>query len=129
MPNSITNYGTEVCGTLTRRHDSSPCADRGQNVVAQPCTIGFKAGQSPDGGLGLEREVCPTLAAQPSALEPTVCHTFRPGGPIETYIGQIGTTERLGNAFWREVAYTLQTAGGDASPTIIQQKIAGRGNR
>lgn len=37
MPNTITNYGTEVCGTLTRRHDSSPCADRRQNVVAQPC--------------------------------------------------------------------------------------------
>lgn len=38
------------------------------------CVIGFKAGQSPDGGLGLEREVCPTLSATPSALEPTVCH-------------------------------------------------------
>lgn len=37
MPNTITNYGTEVCGTLTRRHDSSPYYQGGQDVVAQPC--------------------------------------------------------------------------------------------
>lgn len=29
----MTQYGEEVAGTLTARHDSSPCADRGQNVV------------------------------------------------------------------------------------------------
>jgi len=34
--------------------------------------IGFKAGQSADGGLGDEREVSPTLSHKPSALEPTV---------------------------------------------------------
>ena len=28
-----TQFGTDIAGTLTRRHDSSPCADRGQNVV------------------------------------------------------------------------------------------------
>lgn len=28
-----TQYGEELAGTLTARHDSSPCADRGQNVV------------------------------------------------------------------------------------------------
>lgn len=28
-----TQYGDEVAGTLTARADSSPCADRGQNVV------------------------------------------------------------------------------------------------
>ena len=35
-------------------------------------TIGFKAGQSKDGGLGDEREVSPTLSHKPSALEPTL---------------------------------------------------------
>lgn len=30
---AITQYGTEIAGTLTARHDSSPCSDRGQNVV------------------------------------------------------------------------------------------------
>ena len=29
----ITQYGKELAGTLTARHDSSPCADRGQNIV------------------------------------------------------------------------------------------------
>lgn len=31
----ITQFG-DMAGTLTARHDSSPCADRGMNVVAQP---------------------------------------------------------------------------------------------
>ena len=29
----MTQYGEEVAGTLTARHDSSPCADRGQSVL------------------------------------------------------------------------------------------------
>ncbi|EKR1420444.1 Dam family site-specific DNA-(adenine-N6)-methyltransferase [Salmonella enterica subsp. diarizonae serovar 50:z:z52] len=29
-----TQYGDEIAGTLTARHDSSPCADRGMNVLA-----------------------------------------------------------------------------------------------
>ena len=40
----------------------------GRNAVA----VGFKAGQSANGGLGIEEEVCPTQSHQPSALEPTV---------------------------------------------------------
>lgn len=31
---SQTQYGGETAGTLTARHDSSPCADRGMNVLA-----------------------------------------------------------------------------------------------
>lgn len=38
-------------------------------------TIGFKAGQSKDGGLGDEREVSPTLSHKPSALEPTLAQS------------------------------------------------------
>jgi DNA (cytosine-5)-methyltransferase 1 len=34
----ITQFGS-IAGSLTARHDSSPCADRGQNVVAQPMTF------------------------------------------------------------------------------------------
>ncbi|HEY2454104.1 MAG TPA: Dam family site-specific DNA-(adenine-N6)-methyltransferase [Scandinavium sp.] len=30
---SETQYGSELAGTLTARHDSSPCADRGMNVL------------------------------------------------------------------------------------------------
>jgi DNA (cytosine-5)-methyltransferase 1 len=35
-PIITTQYG-EIAGTLTARHDSSPCADQGQNVVAFSC--------------------------------------------------------------------------------------------
>jgi DNA (cytosine-5)-methyltransferase 1 len=39
----ITQYGN-VAGTLSARHDSSPCADRGQNMVAQPVYLGNAEG-------------------------------------------------------------------------------------
>jgi DNA (cytosine-5)-methyltransferase 1 len=39
----VTQFG-EIAGSLTARHDSSPCADRGQNVVAQP--VAFQSSQS-----------------------------------------------------------------------------------
>jgi DNA (cytosine-5)-methyltransferase 1 len=41
---ATTQFGC-VAGSLTARYDSSPCADRGMNVVAQP--IGFNARQDP----------------------------------------------------------------------------------
>lgn len=34
----ITNYGDDIAGTLTARGDSSPCIDRGQNVVCMAQT-------------------------------------------------------------------------------------------
>lgn len=68
-PLVVTQYGADLAGTLRAEGaDSSPTDSGGQNAVA----IGFKGGQSANGGLGDEREVAPTLAAQPSALEPTV---------------------------------------------------------
>ncbi len=39
----ITQFGN-IAGSLTARHDSSPCADRGQNVVAQPVASDQTAG-------------------------------------------------------------------------------------
>ena len=35
------------------------------------------------------------------------------------YAGQVGITIRMGNDFWKEVSMTLQTAGGDATPTVV----------
>jgi len=37
----ITQFG-DMAGTLTARHDSSPCADRGMNVVAQPMAMNLR---------------------------------------------------------------------------------------
>lgn len=53
----------------------------GRNAVA----VGFKAGQSANGGIGAEEEVCPTQSHQPSALEPTVAlnHIVRRLTPTE----------------------------------------------
>lgn len=41
LPNmALSQYGTEIAGCLTARGDSSPCADRGQNIV---CMTGTQA--------------------------------------------------------------------------------------
>jgi len=63
-----TQYGTEIAGTLRAEADGMPTHNSGQNAVA----VGFKGGQSSRAGLGCEEETSPTLAAEPSALEPTV---------------------------------------------------------
>ena len=47
-----TQYGDEVAGTLTARADSSPCADRGQNVV---CMADDNAKAA------IDKDVCGTL--------------------------------------------------------------------
>jgi hypothetical protein len=39
----VSQYG-DVAGTLSARHDSSPCVDRGQNIIA------FKVRQGKEGG-------------------------------------------------------------------------------
>ena len=38
VPMATTQFG-DMAGTLTARHDSSPCADRGMNVVAHPIAL------------------------------------------------------------------------------------------
>jgi site-specific DNA-cytosine methylase len=38
LENCVCQYG-ESAGTLTERHDSSPCADKGQNVVASHLSV------------------------------------------------------------------------------------------
>lgn len=60
----------EVCMTIR-----SACGGTERNDATPKVAIGFKAGQSKDGGLGDEREVSPTLSHKPSALEPTVAQS------------------------------------------------------
>lgn len=44
----ITQYG-DIAASLTARHDSSPCADRGANVVVQPIPLDLRnAGRDPE---------------------------------------------------------------------------------
>jgi DNA (cytosine-5)-methyltransferase 1 len=59
---ATTQYG-DIAGALTARHDSSPCADRGQNVVVQP-VAGALCKDSFTGGMGGRPEgvVAPAIA-------------------------------------------------------------------
>ncbi len=69
--------------------------------------VGFKAGQSKDGGLGDEREVSPTLSHKPSALEPTLAQS--------TFV-RIGSMTRRDRPTppSEEVAHALTKTDGDA---------------
>ena len=68
LENCVCQYG-ESAGTLTERHDSSPCSDRGQNVVAIPINsmvIGkdIKEGDRQTTCIGKEGDPCPTLQTE-----------------------------------------------------------------
>ena len=52
----VTQYGDEIAGTLTARGDSSPCADRGQNIV---CTFH----QNQEGDVHLTEDLAGTITA------------------------------------------------------------------
>ena len=61
--------------------ETKPAEETAQTLRKSPggengvMTVGFKAGQSANGGLDDEREVAPTLSHRPSALEPTVAQS------------------------------------------------------
>ena len=68
QPHSTTRgFGNEVQPTF-----GAAAGESGNNKPMVAVSIGFKGGQSANGGLGEEEEVAPTMAHQPSALEPTV---------------------------------------------------------
>lgn len=91
-------------------------------VNEKPEAIGFKAGQSKDGGLGDEREVSPCISAKPSALEPTVAQS--------TFV-RIGSMTRRDRPTppSEEVAHALTKTDGDAgdnAASVIQSLAAMR---
>jgi hypothetical protein len=64
VPFIVTNYGEEITGTLTARADSSPCPDRGQNVV---CMASAHANAE------ICRDMCPTVLSHAAKTSPIVC--------------------------------------------------------
>lgn len=69
----MTNYGRDIAGTLTRRYDSSPCADRGQNIVlAIMCRAGGQVNSETD------RDLSPTLTTH-DAKDPHIIYPERTG--------------------------------------------------
>ena len=106
---AITQFG-ETAGTLTARHDSSPCADRGMDVVAfaiQAGALRTNPDSGPD-GVGIQADHAYTLearaevqcVAQPIAFHPTQ-------DPISS---TDGTTHGLG----------CGSGGGQASVAVAQ---------
>ena len=74
-------------------------------------TVGFKAGQSKDGGLGDEVEKSPTLSATPSALEPTVL-------VAGFSMGQSEKARSIG--YQEEISPTIRGGeGGNQKPCIV----------
>jgi DNA (cytosine-5)-methyltransferase 1 len=79
----VTQFG-EIAGSLTARHDSSPCADRGQNVVAQPVAWDKElnarenlAGAMLRGGDGGRHDGVMTPAMQVRRLTPVECERLQ----------------------------------------------------
>lgn len=74
LENCVCQYG-DIAGTLEARHDSSPCADRGMNVV---CVS--ESGQ----GYWMEKETAGTLRAEgenrPTRPSNVVCYDMRGNG-------------------------------------------------
>ena len=79
----ITQFGS-IAGTLTKRYDSSACADRGQNVLAQP--IGWSeeltasvdmAGTLQYGGQGGRHDGVMTQAMAVRRLSPKECERLQ----------------------------------------------------
>lgn len=128
---AATQYGEEVAGTLTARHDSSPCADRGQNVVLVQnsngedmvgalCARGYKGVGSEYVGEGkvlamasgqanaeVSEEVASTLSCLHEA--PIVAGP----APVMLKMRHTGTPNARGGegAMWGEdVSYTLSTS-------------------
>jgi DNA (cytosine-5)-methyltransferase 1 len=101
-PIITTQYG-EVAGSLTARHDSSPCADRGMNVVA------FEPGQSADSrSIGAQEEIACTLeSAGGGNNKQAICY------PINTQIitrhEALGRNTGFGLGDENDPAFTLQS--------------------
>ena len=69
-----------VARSLTARHDSSPCIDRGQNVVV----AGFCQGASPAAQtIGYQEEVLPTIKGAPSGTAQVPAVLFEPKSALE----------------------------------------------
>lgn len=88
---AMSQYGTEVAGCLTARGDSSPCADRGQNIVGDGTLSG-------------------TLAANPGMKQTTfVCTggTYPINEQIATRDKKLGRGTGLGIGADGDPAFTL----------------------
>lgn len=147
---SETQYGKELAGTLTARHDSSPCADRGMNVVGTYRMTAFGeyaddetastvkardykdatdlaviAFSSKDSGQDATSNLSPTLRACNS-----INSNQNAGAPPAVAYGFKGGqgAKAGGIGYAEELSPTLTSAssGSNLSPTVMQDMLVRR---
>lgn len=117
---AMSQYGTEIAGCLTARGDSSPCADRGQNIV---CMTGTQA------HCHISDEIAGCLTAHMGKDDAPVVVG---GSNLQTYVCAGGTypineqiatrDEKLGRGTGRGVS-------ADGNPAMVASEIADKSAR
>jgi hypothetical protein len=99
----------------------------GENGVVQ--SLGLKAGQSANGGLGDEREVSSTLSHKPSALEPTLAQSQCDLSQMRYIVRRLTSTE-CERLMGLPDGYTIPTglrrffdANGEPSPELVAEFV------
>ena len=102
---AMTQYGEDVAGTLTARHDSSPCADRGQNIIAIQGDGGTSSGAQRGSGVN-ESGASYTLSCMDRH---SVAYVLKVRGGADTYVKQDGTVGTAGKGALtsEEVTFTV----------------------
>jgi DNA (cytosine-5)-methyltransferase 1 len=109
----VTSQYGEVAGSLTARHDSSPCADRGQNVICAPINTqmalrGASTSNTTREGVGIGNIGDPAFTLQ-AAHSHAVAFCI-----AENVIGRQDHNGGNGKGFQEEHAYTLNTVAAPA---------------
>jgi DNA (cytosine-5)-methyltransferase 1 len=109
----VTSQYGEVAGSLTARHDSSPCADRGQNVICAPINTqmalrGASTSNTTREGVGIGNIGDPAFTLQ-AAHSHAVAFCI-----AENIIGRQDHNGGNGKGFQEEHAYTLNTVAAPA---------------
>lgn len=93
LPNTaLSQYGTEIAGCLTARGDSSPCADRGQNIV---CMTGTQA------HCHISGEIAGCLTAHMGKDDAPVVVD---GTNLQTYVCEVAHSRSICPTIWPQVA-------------------------
>lgn len=106
----VTQYG-DVAGTRTARHDSSPCADRGVNVVAVPVCLGDDNAKT-----SCDIDMCGALKVGGSAPIVSYPNDFLPFDTTSITSPANGSNPRFGDP-----CHTL--AAGAHAPSIVERGV------
>ena len=128
---AMSQYGTEIAGCLTARGDSSPCADRGQNIV---CMTGTQAHCHISGEIAgcltahMGKDDAPVVV-DGTNLQTYVCGTYPINEQIATRDKKLGRGTGLGIGSDGDPAFTLlanhphMVAAGSRSDSIAMGNL------